>query len=197
MNLSKEKSKGFFKTACYFESSLVLIAIIIGWLTGINPFADLYFSELAVFYGIMGTLPLILLFLVTEKLPFESLKTIRELLSKTLGESLNRYDWADLWVLAALAGIGEEILFRGALLPWLEQSLGLDLALILSSLLFGLLHAVTPLYALLATLISFYLGLSLDYGESRNLLIPIIIHGLYDFFAFIVVIRAYRKNNPT
>ncbi|NOQ34537.1 MAG: CPBP family intramembrane metalloprotease [Methylococcaceae bacterium] len=191
---SSPNSKEFFKSACYFESSLILIAVVLGWLTDTNPFADLYFSEMAVFYGIIGTLPLFLLFLMTEQLSFEPVRKIRQLLWDTLGESFSSYNWADLFILAAIAGISEEILFRGALQPWLEQSLGMNAGLIVSSIVFGLVHAVTPLYAVLAGLISLYLGLSLDYGESRNLLTPIIIHALYDFLAFIVLMKAYKAN---
>jgi membrane protease YdiL (CAAX protease family) len=38
------------------------------------------------------------------------------------------------------------------------------------------------------------LGLSLDYGGERNLLTPIIIHGFYDFLAFVALMRAYRAS---
>jgi membrane protease YdiL (CAAX protease family) len=64
--------------------------------------------------------------------------------------------------------------------------------LIGSNIVFGLAHALTPLYFVLATLVGIYLGLSLDYGGERNLLTPIIIHGLYDFLAFLALMRAYR-----
>jgi membrane protease YdiL (CAAX protease family) len=53
---------------------------------------------------------------------------------------------------------------------------------------------VTPLYAVLAALVGFYLGLSLDYGGERNLLIPVIIHGFYDFLAFVALMRVYRSS---
>ena len=193
MNDSKKEAKAFFQTACLFESSLILIAIVIGWMTEVNPFADLYFSEMTLLYGVMGTVPLFLLFLITEYLPFNSLKEIKQLLLETLGNHFKYYNWADLLILAVIAGVAEEILFRGTLQPWLEQRLGMGAGLILSSILFGLVHAVTPLYAFLAGLVSLYLGLALDYGESRNLLTPIIIHALYDFLAFIVLMRVYKN----
>jgi membrane protease YdiL (CAAX protease family) len=41
---------------------------------------------------------------------------------------------------------------------------------------------------------SFYLGLSLDYGGERNLLTPIAIHALYDFVAFLAIVSNTRKN---
>jgi membrane protease YdiL (CAAX protease family) len=55
-------------------------------------------------------------------------------------------------------------------------------------------HAVTPLYAVLAFLVGIYLGLALDFGGNRNLAIPIIIHGLYDFLAFVMLMRAYAAS---
>jgi membrane protease YdiL (CAAX protease family) len=193
MSSSPPSPQNFFKTACYFEGSLIIIAVVIGWMTDINPFKFLYFSEATVFYSLMGTLPLILLYFITQQLPFESIKRIQKILLETLGKSLNDYHWTDLLVLAAITGMSEEILFRGALQPWLEQSFGLDIGLMVSSLIFGLMHAVTPLYGLLATLMSYYLGLSLDFSETRNLLTPILIHTFYDFFAFIILMRTYSK----
>lgn len=187
-----ESTENFFKTACYFESSLLLVAIALGWIAQINPFEYFYFSEPAIGLGILGTLPLFFLFLASEQADFESLKNIRKLLLETLCPSLYKHHWADLLILAAVAGIGEEVLFRGVLQPWLERAWGLDAGLIASSLVFGLIHAITPLYAVLATIISLYLGVSLDYGGSRNLLTPVIIHGLYDFLVFLVLIKTYK-----
>jgi uncharacterized protein len=184
----------FFKKACYFEASLILVAIVLGWFSGINPFATIQFSELAIAYGIIGTAPLFLLFLVLEHIHLESVVKIRRLLLDTLGPGLHRYHWTDLLILAAIAGISEELVFRGVIQPWMEKSWSLSSALIGSNILFGLAHALTPLYAILATLIGIYLGLSMDYGGERNLLTPIVIHGLYDFLAFMALMRAYRAN---
>ena len=51
-----------------------------------------------------------------------------------------------------------------------------------------------PVDAVLATAVGIYLGLSLDYGGGRNLLIPIIIHAAYDFLAFVLIMKAYRES---
>jgi hypothetical protein len=75
-----------------------------------------------------------------------------------------------------------------------EQAWGADVGLIASGVVFALAHAVTPLYAVLALLMSFYLGLSLDYGGEHNLLTPIAIHALYDFVAFLAIVTNTRKN---
>jgi len=192
MDKSLFKLDDFFKTACVFEASLILVAVFLGWIAGINPFQPLYFSESAIAYGIAGTMPLFLMFLALEKMEGDSIAAIRNLLLKTLGPGLHRYHWTDLLILASIAGISEEVLFRGVIQPWMESSWGITAGLIGSNIIFGLVHAVTPLYAVLAALVGIYLGLSLDYGGARNLLTPIIIHGLYDFLAFVALMRVYR-----
>ena len=189
----------FYKLACYFESSLVIIAIILGWFSGIDPFKNIIFSEPAIIIGLLGTLPLLLLFIAFNRINNKHLLQIRQILLDTFGPAMHKHHWTDLLVLAAIAGIAEEILFRGVIQPWMESSWGMTAGLIGSNIIFGLVHAVTPLYAILAALVGIYLGLALDYGEHRNLLTPIIIHGLYDFLAFQIILSYYRaqKQNPS
>ncbi|MEQ1636267.1 MAG: CPBP family intramembrane glutamic endopeptidase [Methylococcales bacterium] len=193
-NSAPAQTARFFKSACIFEASLVIVAYLLGWIADIDPFAALTFSEPAIMYGLLGTIPLILMFLALQNAPIKSLQTIRKLLIDTLVVRLIGLHWTDLFILSAIAGVAEEILFRGVLQPWLEVIWGLQAGLWVSSFIFGLVHAITPIYALLATLVSVYLGLSLDYGETRNLLTPIVIHGLYDFLAFLMIIHHYKTH---
>lgn len=187
----------FFKKACAFEASLIVVAIFLGSIAGINPFANLYFSETAVAFGIIGTGPLFILLFSLEQMQGDALIKIKQLLLDTLGPSLHRYHWTDLFMLAAIAGLSEEILFRGVIQPWIESAWGMAAGLIGSNIIFGLVHAVTPLYAVLAALVGIYLGLALDYGGERNLLTPVVIHSFYDFLAFIALMRSYRASQKT
>jgi membrane protease YdiL (CAAX protease family) len=187
----------FFKTACWFEASLVIVALVLGQIADINPFAQLYFSETAVLVGLLGTVPLFMLFLSLQYLPQKSLLTIKDLLMKTLAPSLQQRHWTDLLLLATIAGIAEELLFRGVLQPWIAASWGLTAGLWASNIIFGLVHAITPMYALLVILVGVYLSLSMTVGGDSNLLIPIIIHSLYDFLAFIALIRMYKASLGT
>jgi membrane protease YdiL (CAAX protease family) len=80
----------------------------------------------------------------------------------------------DICIISLLAGLTEELLFRGVIqAKW---------GIIAASILFGLLHAVSPAY-LLATVIGFYIGLL--YYIFQSLLIPIQLHCVYDFGALI------------
>ena len=194
MNNSLFSPDRFFKSACLFEAALILVAVVLGWLSGINPFATLHYSESAIFYGILGTIPLFFLYLLLDQVSLDAVVSIRRFLLETLGPALHRCHLADLFILGAIAGISEEILFRGVIQPWMESSWGITAGLIGSNILFGLVHSITPLYTVLATLVGIYLGLALDFGGDRNLLIPIIIHGLYDFLAFLALMRSYRAS---
>lgn len=80
--------------------------------------------------------------------------------------------------LGTAAGWGEEMLFRGVLQFELSERLGDTVALGSSAVVFGALHAVTPLYAILAGLASLYFGEL--YLQYHNLAVPIVCHGLYD-----------------
>ncbi|MFO5492409.1 MAG: CPBP family intramembrane glutamic endopeptidase [Cuspidothrix sp.] len=80
----------------------------------------------------------------------------------------------DLIWLALLPGLSEELLFRGVMLPALG---GDSIAVIVSSLCFGVLHLSGPKqwpYVLWATIIGIILGYSTLL--SGNLLLPIVAH---------------------
>lgn len=83
-------------------------------------------------------------------------------------------EWTDLIWLGLLPGLSEELLFRGVMLP----ALGLNLtALVISSLLFGVLHlsgnGQWP-YVVWATIVGFALGYcALITG---NLVVPVVAH---------------------
>ena len=89
--------------------------------------------------------------------------------------------WPDLIWLGLLPGLSEELLFRGVMLP----GLGYDVtALVISSLLFGVLHlsgeGQWP-YMVWATVIGFALGYSAL--VTGNLLIPIVAHITTNFIS--------------
>jgi len=184
--------RSFLKVATYFESGLVALAYLIGWLGDVDPLSDWRLGLAPMLWGLAGTLPLYGLFLLSYRFPLGGFKAIKRLLIERLGPFLGACQWWELLYLGVLAGLTEEILFRGVLQPLLESRWGWAAGIAFSNLLFALAHFVTPLYALLAGLTGFYLGLSLDFGAGRNLLTPVFIHALYDFLAFMAVARTFR-----
>ena len=182
--LDLTKRYGFVIVAVAFETSLIAFAAALAWWFQIDSLSTLSFDFRGALWGVAGTGPMIALFLAGSRFPVGPLRTIKELLLELLGPSLAACRWYDLLLVATVAGFSEELLFRGVLQPLL--------GLIWSNVLFGLAHAVTVSYAVLAGLIGGYLGWMLS--ASGNLLAPIIAHALYDFLAFLAVAREWRQS---
>lgn len=89
--------------------------------------------------------------------------------------------WPDLIWLGLLPGLSEELLFRGVMLP----ALGADwLAIIVSSVIFGILHFSGRqqwTYVIWATIVGLLLGYSAL--TAGNLLVPIVAHIATNFMA--------------
>ena len=187
--------KNFALTAAAFEGSLVAVAIAMGWLLGSPPLVTFRFDWQDAFLGLAATLPPLGAFWLCLKLPLGPLRTIARFLEEMLVPMFRDCGLVQLAILAVLAGVGEEMLFRGVVqataAAWIGEPHGVTLGLLIAAVLFGLLHAVTPTYAVLAGLIGLYLGwLWLAVG---NLLAPIVVHALYDFVALAYLVKVKSK----
>lgn len=181
----------FLNLAGLVEGGLALIALAVGWGIGLDPLRFLRWDAVAAAWGALGAVPLVVLLWLSYRYPVRWMQELTDFWTDALGEPLSKCRWYDLVLLAALAGFAEELLFRGLLQVWLERW-GWVAALLLSNVLFGLAHCITPLYAVLAGVIGVYLGWLFGTGDDRQLLAPMVTHGLYDYIAFLVVIRVYR-----
>lgn len=175
----------FLNFAGLIEGGLALGALAVGWCVSISPVEHLSWSWLAVGWGIFAAIPTFLVFYLTYRFPVGPLQRIRDFLSRELAPSLSNLRWYDLILLAMLAGLAEELLFRGLLQAWITP-LG-------ANLLFGLVHWITPLYALVAFAIGSYLSWLMTWTEPDNLLTPIVTHALHDYLAFLVLVADYRN----
>ena len=107
------------------------------------------------------------------------------LVEERLGPHLTDASIGGIVLLAVLAGIGEELLFRGVVQVWLAERAPLWLAP--ASVLFGVGHWLSASYAILASLIGAYLGIL--FLLSGNLLGPMLAHAAYDVVALLVLTR--------
>lgn len=186
--------RSFIRFAASFEAALALAAVGIGYAAEVPPPSlDPGWRTIAV--GLAATVPLVLFYLIAVRLPFAPIKRISDLLLSTLGRPLSECRWHELALLAALAGVCEELLFRGVLQPWFGQY-GPWVAWLGTNLLFGIAHAVTPTYFVLAAVMGLYFS-AVQKGAGDHLLAPMIAHALYDWFAFVQVAREYRRKSGT
>lgn len=186
-----------FGVAVLFESGLGILGITLAWLGSIRLHALVWPADAptAVGWGILATLPLLGLLASMLRSRWGPLLRLRDIV-RTMVRQL--FPTASLWQIIAVslaAGVGEELLFRGALQPWLAKHTTPVIGLLLVSLLFGLVHAASWSYFWLATGIGLYLGgLSLWRGE---ILSAMVVHALYDFVALVCLLRQTEKPAQT
>jgi membrane protease YdiL (CAAX protease family) len=136
---------------------------------------------------VLGLIPMMALLAVSMRSDWPPLARLRELVRSLAREVFAAAPGWQLAVVSLAAGLGEELLFRGALQPlavrWLDPAAGL----VAVSVLFGALHAATVTYFLLATGVGLYLGwLAQQYDD---LVAPIFIHAAYDWAALTLLLR--------
>ncbi len=175
----------FAVAAALFEGSLAVLAVALGWLLDRSPLATFRLSFLDLGWGVFATLPPLGLLWLCMKAPWKPFTRIIQVLDETLIPLFRQCRLFELAVISLLAGLGEEMLFRSIVQGWIADKMGepygVGLGLAISAAIFGLLHSITPTYALLATGIGLYFGAI--WLATGNLLVPITSHALYDFLA--------------
>lgn len=116
------------------------------------------------------------------------------ILAYSNGKSLGSVSDLSLLLVATLfVGVAEEGMYRGYILNTIEKKSGTKKALLYSSLLFGLLHSVNFLAGqkLLTTVTQIFITAAIGYAfavlylkSGRNLLLVMLLHGVYDFLVF-------------
>ena len=195
--LDPTDSTGFLNFTGLFTGSMAFIAVILGAIFSVDVMENLHWTRSAVLWGVVATLPMFLLLTITANVHWEPFERINEMMLDTLGVHLAKAQWWELLLIAGLAGVCEELLFRGFLQVWLEGYVGITAAILISGLAFGYAHYVSKLYLIITTAIGIYFSWLFDATGQRNLVVPIVAHGVYDFIAFYVVIYEYRQREKS
>ena len=151
------------------------------------PFGQFRLDLTAVGYGIAATLPLLGLLRWCLRTEWGPMRRLVGLIEERLTPYVAGASAGGIVLLSLLAGLGEEVLFRGVIQAGLADRLPAWLAVGIAALLFGVAHWLTMSYAVFATLIGVYLGIL--FLLTENLLAPIVTHALYDVVALSVLVR--------
>lgn len=184
-------SRTLFRVGVAFELSLIGVASILARLhTGSwFPFR-VSFDWMTAAWIAGATAPLLgmaLFFLSPPGLRVRPLRRIYEVMHDHLGTAVLRLSFVEIAILSLSAGFGEEFLFRGVI----QREWG---GVGTASLIFALLHALTPAYFVIAFGISVYFGW-LYIATDENLLVPAIAHSAYDIVALALFRSKLRRAN--
>lgn len=184
--------------AVVVEGSLGLVAVGLAWLLGVSLREQFSAGPESSFHGAIGgvaaTLPMLAMLWWLANSKWKPFVELHAQVTQMVGELFPHARLLELAVVAVLAGVSEELLFRGVLQTVVAQWTTPWIGLVVASLVFGGLHAISRLYFLLATLIGGYLGwLLLEFGD---LTVPMVAHGLYDFVALAYLTRNRESEAP-
>lgn len=180
--------------AVFFEGGLAPLALLIGWALGHNPLLHFTWSVRHVWMGAAAAIPPVLCFLAMLRWPVGGFSKLKSFCEEEFVPLLANSSWGDIALIALSAGVGEEMLFRGVLQSSLGDGIGVAAGLVLSSLLFGLLHPISIPYALVSFAMGMYLGGL--FLATENLLTPMVTHGVYDFALMAFLLRIQSPLRP-
>lgn len=182
------------------EGGLVLAAMVLAWLGLRNPAhtlfgfwsAERWVPTLA--WGVAGVLPMVAMLFVLDRAPGPFFRRMRRETSQLVVSLFEKLTLWEMAIIALLAGICEEILFRWSMQDGLAYLLGGPagwwISLLAVSLIFGLAHYVNFTYFALTAIIGLWLGWLMV--VSKTWFAPAIAHALYDFVALWYLTRVRR-----
>ena len=204
-----ESWKRIFTKFVVAEYLMVPLALVMMWVCDL-PQADSITGQLrgeaswswGVVFGLFATIPMLLSIVLTAMVPWRPLVELRELVQTKLAPFFRGMpSWA-LFLIALGAGFGEEWLFRGFgiqgvgwLLPDAWSPVVVQwTAILIVALVFGGLHALTPMYFVLTFAMGIYFGYLVLLTDS--LLPAVVAHGLYDYIALLYIMRLDKDHEP-
>ncbi len=177
---------GILIIAVLMEGGVLVAALILARFLDepLFPLSDNYVLDVMI--GTAGAIVPFILFLFTlsdraQNLPLFS--SLRKTVLIDVKRVFDNSELADLVLISLLAGIGEEMLFRGVL----QTRYGI----VAASIVFGLIHCVSPAYMVVTIFMGFYLGAF--FHLSGSLLVPVHMHFIYDMAA-LVYLRYFIKS---
>lgn len=156
----------------------MMVALIVAKYYGLKllPLTQYVFRDIVIgTFGAIFPLALFMLLLSEKADGIPALGSLKSIIVNDIKAIFSEAKLLDLCIISIFAGLAEELLFRGVI--------QVKLGIVGASIIFGLLHFITPAYFIIATIMGFYLGFLFQYYDS--LLIPIQLHFMYDLGALI------------
>lgn len=200
----EQDPRSFLLLSVALELGLGVVALVLGGIFGPDPrdvvpqLGEIGQLARGLGWGLLAALPMLVAIQLLERLPIEPVRKLQKETEERLVALMAAYTLPELGVISLCAGVGEEMLFRG----WLMMSLAgpapewqtptLVLAVVISSIAFGLAHPITPAYVVVTGVIGVYLALLLVW--TGNLLVPVTAHAFYDFVQLVFITRGARRD---
>lgn len=163
------------------EALLIPLALGLALLLAQTPWAEFRWPPGTLLWSVLATVPLVAGLALSAAVGPRWFRELDGLVRPAVEVLFRGRGHGAVVVAALLAGFGEELLFRGVLQAWLAGLAGPWSGLVLAAIVFGLLHAVSRAYFVVATVMGLYLGAIYEF--TGNLMVVSLVHALYDWIA--------------
>jgi membrane protease YdiL (CAAX protease family) len=180
------KSSVSSSAALLFQTGIGVVGALAVWLFDIPMQLNGLGGAELVLFGVLGALATYFSILLLSRIPGLFPDDLSQQM-RGLYNFARSFSWPVLVGLSVLAGVGEELLFRGAVQGWLLQHTGPWTAVIAASVVFGLVHYVSFTYFLMATGLGLILGAGYQLSGSLGLVMAW--HAFYDMIALFCLLR--------
>lgn len=166
---------------------MLLVAIVLGAVLGRSAFADLHPTLLGALLGLLASVPLLGAVALGARSDWRPVARIGAQIRDDVAPLFADCTIGDLAIIAVLAGLCEEILFRGVLQTALVGLVGVVGAILLTNVVFGIAHMLSIAYAVYAAVIGIVMGVLLL--VTGNVFVPVVAHATFDFVALAYLIH--------
>lgn len=179
--------RALLRVTVQVEGGMLAVALLLGLVLRVPYWATARLDFISIALGIVAGLVLLAGASAITESSFPFAVRMRRDMDRLLG-LFRGATLPDFLFISVLAGLGEEALFRGLIQGALATYIGVPMAIVVASALFGLAHYISRTYVVFAAALGALFGLL--YVWSGNIAVPIIAHAAYDFVALWYI---YRK----
>ncbi len=179
--------KALLSVTILVEGGLILFGLVLMGYSVLELWSSISLSWRATAYALLLCIPMLAVLHFVVRSHWEPLSRLNKEIYEKVAPIFVNCKVLDLVIIAFLAGVGEELFFRGWLQNALISTFGMWLGILIASVIFGLAHYISTGYAIYAFLTSLYLGVI--YQASGSLYIVMTIHAVYDFIALVYLVR--------
>ena len=178
--------------------TVTVLSVIAAWIgaeiTGVDLGRHINLSSSTWLMGLVIAIPPVACFFTLRQVRWAPIQQLFDIVTEILGPGVSKCSTVELLAISIGAGVSEELLFRGLLADW-STGLGVTAMLVVPNLVFGILHALTPTYAVFAFGIGLYLSTTLYLVPNADLVSLMVAHATYDLVCF-VRLRHRSDNLP-
>lgn len=178
--------RALLRVSVLVEGGMLAVSILLGFVLSVPFWTSARLDVVSIAMGILAGLAMLAGASAVTECSFSFAVRMRRDVDRLMG-LFRGATLPDFFFISMLAGLGEEALFRGVIQGGLVAYIGEPMAIVVASILFGMVHCISKTYVFFAMTLGALFGLL--YAWTDNIAVPMIAHAAYDVVALWCICR--------